>query len=363
MQRRYDVSETATIIRMLENKTMRTWTWLRQLNCRALFVVASLLLGACAAVGAQERKPAELLVLNKSDNTLAIVDSVTLKVVGKAPTGIGPHEVTVSADGKTAYVANYGDRETIGDSLSIIDIAARKEIKRLALGDLKRPHGIAEKNGVIYFTSEIKKCVARYDPTLGKVDWTAPIDQNLTHMLVPSPDGRRLYTANIFSNSISIVEIATGKVTSVKVGPKPEGLDVSPDGKELWVGHNEDGGVSIVDTASGTVKETVAVCRQPIRMKFTPDGRRVLISDPQKGDVYVYDAKTRKEITRLTIGEGAVGVLVSPDGKRAFVASMGENKVAVIDMASLKVVATIQPGGMPDGLAWAEDRTRPERKS
>jgi YVTN family beta-propeller protein len=295
-----------------------------------------------------------LLVLNKSDNTLAIVDPTTLKVLAHVPTGVGPHEVIASADGKTAYVSNYGDRETIGSSLSIIDLATRKE-RRLDL-DLKRPHGLAEKNGFLYFTSEIKKCVARYNPASGKVDWTAQTDQNATHMVVASPDGKRLYTANIFSDTISIIDIATGKATTVKVGPKPEGLDISPDGKELWVGHNEDGGVSILDTATAKVTQTLAVCKVPIRLKFTPDGQRVLISDPERGELYIYDAKMRKEIHHLPVGLAAVGIVIAPDGKRAFVASMAENKVSVIDLAGLKVTGTITPGGMPDGLAWAEDR-------
>lgn len=304
-----------------------------------------------------ETTAATLLVLNKSDNTLAFIDPTTLKVLGHVPTGIGPHEVTASADGKTAYVANYGDQQTLGHTLSIIDIAARKETQRLDLGDLKRPHGIAEKGGYIYFTSEVKKCVARYNPKLGKVDWTAQTEQNATHMLVPSPNGKRLYTANIFSDTISLVDLESGKATHVKVGPKPEGLDVSPDGKELWVGHNEDGGVSIVDTATGMVKQTLAVCKQPIRVKFTPDGLRVLISDPQEGQLYIYDVKSRKEVKRLDIGPAAVGIQIAPDGKRAFVASMAANKVAVIDLTTLTVSGAIQPGGMPDGMAWAEDRT------
>jgi YVTN family beta-propeller protein len=332
-------------------------------GARICCAAAAIWLCACAGVAAQSAVKPLLLVLNKSDNTLAVIDPETLKTVGQVPTGVGPHEVAVSADGRTAYVANYGDQRTIGSTLSIVDVATQKETKRLDLGELRRPHGIAEKNGSIYFTSELKKCVARYNPKLGKVDWMAQTDQEATHMLVPSPDGRRLYTANIFSNTVSIVEISTGKTTVVKVGPKPEGLDISPDGKELWVGHNDDGGVSIIDTDSGTVSQTLAVCRMPIRLKFTPDGKRVLISDPQRGELYVYDAKARKEITHLPIGAAAVGILVSPDGKRAFVAAMGDNEVVIVDLASLKVSGTIQPGGMPDGMAWSEDRTVARHKS
>ena len=73
-----------------------------------------------------------LVVLNKADATLAIIDPANMKLVGKVPTGDSPHEVVLSADGKTAFVANYG-AQTPGSSLSVIDVATLKEIRRVDL--------------------------------------------------------------------------------------------------------------------------------------------------------------------------------------------------------------------------------------
>src|SRR5215475_15203948 len=61
-----------------------------------------------------------LLVLNKGDNALALVDPASGKVTAKIPTGVGPHEIVASTDGKFAFVTNYGDREP-GSTLSMID--------------------------------------------------------------------------------------------------------------------------------------------------------------------------------------------------------------------------------------------------
>ncbi|HTF38358.1 MAG TPA: YncE family protein, partial [Blastocatellia bacterium] len=95
-----------------------------------------------------------LLVLNKSESTLAIIDPATLKVLARVPTGEAPHELTASADGRFAFVCNYGTAERPGNTISVIDIASRKEVKRVDLGSLLRPHGIAESGGKIYFTIE-----------------------------------------------------------------------------------------------------------------------------------------------------------------------------------------------------------------
>ena len=66
-----------------------------------------------------------LLVLNKEENSLAIVDPVARTVINRVPTGESPHEVAASADGELAFVANYGKRSP-GSTISVIDIAPRR---------------------------------------------------------------------------------------------------------------------------------------------------------------------------------------------------------------------------------------------
>jgi YVTN family beta-propeller protein len=295
-----------------------------------------------------------LLVLNKSENTLAIVDPSILKVVARVSTGEAPHEVTVSADGRLAFVSNYGTGERPGNSLSVIDIAARKDLKRVDLGALIRPHGITEANGKIYFTVEGSRAVARYDPVANSVDWIMGTGQAGTHMVVASRTSGKLFTANIGSNTVSAIEVGSSKVTQILVGNGPEGIAISPDDREVWVAHRQDGTLSIIDTATDKVKETFRVRQSPIRVKFTPDGKRVLVSDPQSGDVIVIDAATRKEVKRIQVGGGPVGMVITLDGHRAFVARSQANKVSMINVDDLTVAGEFEPGLQPDGLAFVK---------
>lgn len=230
-----------------------------------------------------------LLVLNKSENTLAIIDPATLKVLARVPTGEAPHELTASADGRFAFVCNYGTAERPGNTISVIDIALRKEVKRVDLGALLRPHGVTESGGRIYFTIEGSRAVARYDPVAGHVDWTMGTGQGGTHMVVVAAASGKIYTANRESDTVSAIAPEKGssawKLTQISVGKGPEGIGLSPDEREVWVAHRGDGGLSIIDTATDQVKATLKVGRAPIRVKFTPDGKRVLISDSQGGDI------------------------------------------------------------------------------
>src|SRR5262245_45329700 len=87
-----------------------------------------------------------LVALNKAEGSLTIIDPKDMKILGKVPTGDSPHEVVLSADGRTAFVANYG-AQTPGSSLSVIDVEAKKELRRVDLSPLLRPHGLVEQGG------------------------------------------------------------------------------------------------------------------------------------------------------------------------------------------------------------------------
>lgn len=326
-----------------------------------------LLGGAACILRAQTTLSPALLILAKRDTTMAIVDPTTLKVVARVPAGPDPHEVIASADGKLAFISNYGGGAY--NTLSIVDLEAQKALPRFELGALRGPHGLDFAGGELYFTAEVNKVIGRYSPTAHKVDWILGTGQNRTHMVWVSKDLDRIYTSNVNSGTISIIEKVTGPAgafgpprsdwneTVVRVGGGSEGFDVSPDGKELWVGNAQDGTISIIDLASKKVVQTLdANVKGANRLKFTPDGSMVFVSSLAQGNLAVFNTASRQDAKRIPIGHGAGGILMQPNGSRAFVACSPDNYVAVIDLKTLEVTGRIEPGHDPDGMAWV---TRP----
>ena len=198
--------------------------------------------------------------------------------------------------------------------------------------------------------------MARYDPAADKVDWIAGTGQTATHMLALSRDGRKLFTANIGSDSVTAIVVGPptpAAIAQIKVGRQPEAIDLSPDGKEVWVGQNGDGMITIIDAASHAVKQSFKVGELPIRLKFTPDGRRVVVTDPKGAHVVVVDAATRKEMKRIPMDGVPLGIQMAPDGKRVYVSRAQAGRVDAIDLEKLEVVGSVETGKGPDGLAYA----------
>ncbi len=309
-----------------------------------------------------------ILALSKADHTLAIVDPVTLTITARIPVGSDPHEVIASADGKTAYVSIYGGGSL--HELNVIDLVAKKPLTNIDTRPLFGPHGLIFANGKVWFSAEGSKAVGSYDPAAGKLDWSMGTGQDRTHMIYVTDDGKRIYTTNMSSGTVSILVdslIQPGASAPANARPREdwiqtivpvsrgsEGFDVSADGRELWTASAEDGMISVVDL--GAKKLTAKIDAKVFganRLKFTTDGKMVFIASLRTGELTVYDARSQKELKRLKVGQGAAGILMDPDGSRAFVACSPDNYVAIVDLKTLEVTRHIDVGGVPDGLAWA----------
>ena len=321
-----------------------------------LFLGIIFVFGDYVIVIGQTAKPV-LVALNNADSTLAIIDPSTMKIVSKVPTGDSPHEVVLSADGKTAFVANYG-AQTPGSSISVIDTVTGKEIRRFDVSPLMRPHGLQIIGGKLYFTAETNRVIARYDPIANKIDWLMGTGQNGSHMVVGTSDQKRFFTANIGSDSVTSFEFQNvppsgSKVVHIAIGKQPEAIDLSPDGKEIWAGLNAEGAIDVVDTATNTFKEKIKIGGRPYRVKFTPDGKLVVNTMAETKELLIIDAATRKEVKRIKLESAPLGIVFSADSKMAFVSVVQPDLVLKIDLESGDILGRVESGKAPDGIAVA----------
>jgi YVTN family beta-propeller protein len=302
-----------------------------------------------------------LLVANKGDRTLGIIDPVAGRQVATVKqSGITGHEVVASPDGKTAYVPIYGDAGvgrpgSDGRTMDVIDIASRRRVATIDFGAPERPHCAAfGPDGRLYVTAEVTNSVKVIDPRTNAVVDLLPTDQKESHMLVLSGDGRTAYTSNVGAGTVSVIDIATRKVTAVvAVAARAQRLALSTDGRWLFTADQDAPRLAVIDTKSNKLAPGVALPGVAYGTAPTPEGRFLLMALPGLNQVGVLDLKSMVVVRTLDVPKAPQEVLVRPDGRVAYVSCDASGQVAVIDLEQWKVERLIPAGPMADGLAWA----------
>jgi YVTN family beta-propeller protein len=307
-----------------------------------------------------------VVVVCKSDFQLALVDHATEKVLVKLPTGLGPHEVAVSPDGRTAYVSNFGrysvypagdtEHDKAGHTITVIDLADRKVKATFDLGTHTGPHGmiVSHDGKLVWLTTETPQAVLELESGTGKILHAWNTNQERSHMIVATPNETKFYVTNTVSGSVSVVDRSTGEVKVVSTGPGTEGIAISPDGKEVWAASRLDDKISIISTATDTIAAAFpSGGKGPKRLDFTPDGTQVWVTNPSSNQTTVFDARARELLASLTLSKSPSGVYISSDGRHAYITNAIANELTFIDVATRKIVSTMAIGTDPDGVAWS----------
>ncbi len=311
------------------------------------------------AVSAQDGR---LLVAQKGEASLAIVDTQAGKVLGTVPEGgITGHEVIASADGRTAFVPIYGNSGvgkpgTDGQKIVAIDIASQKIVNTLDFGRGVRPHCplIGPKDGLLYVTTELDKTISIIDPKTLKILGTIPTGQPESHMLVLSHDGKRGYTANVGPGTVSVLDIAARKVIKIlPISRNTQRIAISPDDRWVFTADQTKPQLAVIDTKTDSVSKWIPLEGVAYGTAPTPDGHWLLVTLPDQNKIAVVDLTTMQVVKSVPTGVNPQEIVVRPDGKMAYVSCMTSNQVAQIDLSTWKLAGLINTGKATDGLAWA----------
>ncbi|MGH9602036.1 MAG: cytochrome D1 domain-containing protein [Terriglobales bacterium] len=307
------------------------------------------------SLGALPAHAGTLLVANNGENTVALLDDQTGALRKTLPTGEGPHEIAVSPDGRFAYIADSGAPTKPGNTVTVLDLAKREVAAKCTLGE-HQPHDlrVSADGKRLWAACAPTQSVVEIDAATGAVRRTWKTGVEGGWMLTASPNDRTVLVAHLEGGGLSLIDVASGKVTRV-VTPKGEmGFDVAPDGGEVWTANSESSRISVVDARTGKVLTTFpSGGESPVRLKFTPDGKRVLVPTADK-KLVVFDVAERKLVATVALEFRPKVMAVSGDGRQVFVGHPSEDRVSVVDLTSRKVVRTIPTGRRPDGLAWVK---------
>jgi DNA-binding beta-propeller fold protein YncE len=302
-----------------------------------------------------------LLVVNKGDGTLSIVDPVAGRQLATVnEEGRTGHEVAVSPDGRRAFVPIYssvgvGQAGTDGRLIRVIDLEKRAIAGTIDLGKGMRPHRpvFGPRNGLLYVTTELGQSVTIIDPATLAIIGSVPTGEPESHMLAISADGHRGYTANVKSGTVSVLDLdARSLVATIPVATVVQRISLSPDGRWAFTADETKARLAAIDTVTNTVATSIPLPGIAFGTTPTPDGKWLLVTLPALRMVGVVDLSTMRVVRTIDVPKAPQEIVVRPDGAVAYVSCDSSAKIAVIDLETWKVDRLIDVGPVDDGLAW-----------
>jgi YVTN family beta-propeller protein len=329
---------------------------------RTALLAAAVGLAGLGRASAEDAPHGWLLVTNKADKTLSIVDPTTNEQVTTIPEdGNTGHELAASPDGKRAFVPIYGDSGvgkpgTNGQFIRIMDLAKRQIVDTIDFGRGVRPHCpiYNEKTGLLYVTTEIENTVSVIDPATLKIVGTIPTGQPESHMLAVTKDGKRGYTANVSTGTVSVLDLEGRKLAAtIPVAGKTQRISLSIDDRWVFTSDQTKAQLIVIDAKTNEVASRIDLPDFGYGTAPTPDGKYLLVCCGL-GDVAVVDLEAKKVVHDLQLPRAPQEILIRPDGAVAYVSCDFSAKIGVIDLKEWKVTKLIDVGKNADGLAWAK---------
>ncbi len=301
----------------------------------------------------------------------------TLRPAGdQVPVDTFPMSASTAASGKYLLVLNGGYNPP---TVSVIDIAAKKEVERTPVPDGWLGLTLAPRSNTLYVGGASKGSVFQlaFDPATGKLTQSrelavpasaGPGNTAFIGDVALSPDERTLYAADLYNDSLAVIDLVTGQVTAHwKTGRRPYRILVVPGGRRLFVSSWADGAITQLDSSGNSVNVTrvaphttdMVLLSQP---PPTEGGQseavaRLFVTASNTNNAYSFavarDGSTSPlETINLSLtplhplGMTPSALALDPSGSRLYVACSDANAVGVVDISQARSVVR---GFIPTG--------------
>ncbi|MGV9670006.1 Ig-like domain-containing protein [Gordonia sp. NPDC003504] len=176
------------------------------------------------------------------------------------------------------------------------------------------------------------------------------------HTVVMNSDGTRAYVTTPTTNSVAIIDTATGQILmTVPVGATPQSVILAPDGLTAYVVNRDSDSVSVVDTTGGTVTSTIPVGDGPLDIALSADGSYAYVTNQGSGTISVIDTAAGTVTDTIDVGRAPRQIAVSADGSRAYLTSYGSSRITVVDTFGKTILGTTAVGPNPTDVALNGD--------
>jgi YVTN family beta-propeller protein len=265
------------------------------------------------------------------------------KRLGGVKVGAHPHEVWLSADRKSLYVADNGvvwmtETGPGENTISVVDIPSRRRTAVIDLGEFRRPHGITvdDAAGRLWVTTEQPSRLLSIDLASRQIVRRYDVQGQAPHIVTTVAGGWAL-VSNTDTGTVAAVNTQSGDVRLIPSGERPQGQALSPDRRTLYVVNSGESSISILDLQTRTRIGTIPTGKAPVRLAALPDGKTLIYALQEGRSVGLADIASRKEVQQIPLAGRPVSISLSRDGRFAYCSVQEEDKIYVISISERKI--------------------------
>lgn len=302
-----------------------------------------------------------LVAIDKRGSHALFLDPVSYEILGSLALTARPHELAISPDRTLAYVSIYGlgvygDNNQPGNTIVVLDLAARRQVGEIDVSPYVAPHGLMlGPDGLLYASCDQSGTIAVIDCEQGEIVGAIDAQSTGAHMIAMLPDGGKLYSENEEDVFVGVMDpVGHRMMAKIPLPGGAAGICASADGTQVFVVTLDEPGLAVIDSASDTLVRRVRLADSTIaaqRVRCSPDGRFVVVTNNDESLVTVLSADLSSQTT-FPVAKAPMGVAFHPDGRTVLVGNHGAGRITVVDLETAAPVREFEAGVGVETLAF-----------
>lgn len=326
---------------------------------RKISLIAALLMAVSAIPAAAldlDALRSYAFVASRSAGEITVVDMRDASVAGEIVLRRPAYQLAVREEGRELVVGSLDDMR-----VAVIDLATMREVRSVVL-DHEPEHIQLSPTGDVLAVGNF------YADALTLIDLDTMATRRVDGLSQPhntlfSPDGARLYVANLGSDQIGVVDVARGALLDPLAVPRdPDdapgitSVMLSRDGRHIWAIPSAGHELARLDVASRESPRRDRVGPQPWRVAMTSDERLMITANAGDQTLSLVDIAKGEEVVRLDGTDAMEAVLPAWFDTTGFVTSRSTQSLLAIDLDRATALAPVPLPGTPEGAVATPDR-------
>lgn len=303
--------------------------------------------------------------------TVPYVYCTAQQVDKSAHAGVGVYEAAISNQNGYIYVTAAGSRKAPNGAIYKVDPHSLAIVDSISLQE-NPPYGIGinNKTQILYTTNTRSNSVSAIDISTGKLLATITHggEKSHTREVLVDEENNLIYISDV--GDPSSIWVIDGKSNSYlhsieNIGKTVTGMVFAPGSTDMiYVTVMGDNTISKINTKSKKVEKSFSSGGES-PVNIVSDGKRLFVANQKSGTITVLD-EAGTLIKSINTGAGAIGIAYDPIKNRIYSANRQTGTTTVIDASSLEVIADLATGSHPNhvkvdaktGVAYVINKTK-----